>query len=340
MSDVQLHHRHPGSYPPPPGPYPPQLHSPRPYPPGGQPPYAQGPNGVPLGAYDPPRAPQRTPSPTPTEIAEVNAPLYDISHLKSKDWWFQWRLVPWYIGTLVLVAGFTLLTVYHKQIVAFLRPAADWMHDLKFGYLIPVGIFFVISFPPLFGHEIVAVICGLVWGLGIGFAITCVGTLIGEVGNYYAFKYCLRGRAEKLEKEKPYYDCLARVVREGGFKVALMARLSAIPGHFTTAIFATCGMGIWTFLLAAILSLPKQFITVYAGVMLEASDEENGTAKKDDTTQKIISDVVAGLSVFITFYALWYIYKEMQRVKPAVFRDRRKARCAPSYFPPRDADIA
>jgi len=26
-----------------------------------------------------------------------------------------------------------------------------------------------------------------------------------------------------------------------------MARLSAIPGHFTTAIFATCGMNIWVF---------------------------------------------------------------------------------------------
>lgn len=34
-----------------------------------------------------------------------------------------------------------------------------------------------------------------------------------------------------MEKTKMYYACLARVVREGGFKVALIARLSAIPGH-------------------------------------------------------------------------------------------------------------
>ena len=27
------------------------------------------------------------------------------------------------------------------------------------------------------------------------------------------------------------YGCLARVVREGGFKIALIARFSAIPGH-------------------------------------------------------------------------------------------------------------
>ncbi|EJD36440.1 hypothetical protein AURDEDRAFT_74204 [Auricularia subglabra TFB-10046 SS5] len=317
VSDVNLHHRHPHPYAQAQGqPYAPDPRFP--------PPQQQAPA---LGPYDPPRR-QRTPSPTPTEIAEINGPLYDYTHLKRKDWWLQWRLVPWYIAGLILIAGFTMLTIYHKQIVRFLRPAADWMHDLPFGYLIPVAVFFVISFPPLFGHEIVAVICGLVWGLGIGFAITCVGTLLGEIGNYYAFKYCCRARAEKLEKEKPYYDCLARVVREGGFKVALMARLSAIPGHFTTAIFATCGMGIWVFTLAAILSLPKQFITVYAGVMLEQSEDKD---EAKDKTQKIISDTVAALSVLITFGALWWIYREMQRVKPEVFRDRRRARCVLSF---------
>lgn len=36
----------------------------------------------------------------------------------------------------------------------------------------------------LFGHEILAVLCGLVWGAMIGFAITATGTFIGEVANF------------------------------------------------------------------------------------------------------------------------------------------------------------
>lgn len=56
--------------------------------------------------------------------------------------------------------------------------------SLKYGWLIPIGIMFVISFPPLFGHEIVAILCGLVWGLWIGFAIVAAGTLLGEIGNF------------------------------------------------------------------------------------------------------------------------------------------------------------
>ncbi|KAH7101700.1 snare associated Golgi protein-domain-containing protein, partial [Auriculariales sp. MPI-PUGE-AT-0066] len=300
-------------------------------PPRGPPGYPPSdPHQQPLGSYDPPAtARQRSPSPTPTEILEINRPLYDLTPYKSKKYWLQWRLVPWYIGGIILIAGFTLLTIYHKEVVNYLKPAADWAAGLKFGWLIPIAVLFVISFPPLFGHEIVAVICGLVWGLWVGFGIVCVGTLLGEIGNYYAFLYCCRARAEKMEKEKPYYDCLARVVREGGFKVALMARLSAIPGHFTTAIFATCGMNIFVFTIAAILSLPKQFITVYAGVVLEANSEEKKENKPQNDTDKvtkIISNVVAGFSLFITFFALWWIYREMIKVKPIVFRERRKAR--------------
>ena len=124
-----------------------------------------------------------------------------------------------------------------------------------------------------------------------------------------AFKYCCRARGEKLEKNNLKYALLARVVRDGGFKVALIARLSAIPSHFTTVVFSTCGassfcnscltsqglktcnpgMGIFVFVLAAvggphpyhssfaliivvkIFSLPKKFSHVYIGVLLEQS---------------------------------------------------------------------
>ncbi len=231
------------------------------------------------------------------------------------------------------------MTLYHKQIVEWLTPVTRWMHEyvisgrlvdranqvdsLSFGYLIPIGVLFVISFPPLFGHEIVAVLCGVVWGLWIGFGIVAAGTFLGEVGNFYAFKYCCRARGEKMERTKITYACLARVVREGGFKIALIARLSAIPGHFTTAVFSTCGMGIIVFSIAAILSLPKQFITVYLGVILEQS--ASGTT---DTKSRIISDVVLAVTFLITIAAMWYIYRQMNKVKPQVIYERRKARQA------------
>lgn len=63
-----------------------------------------------------------------------------------------------------------------------LRPFSEKVRDLPAGWLIPIAILFIISFPPLFGHEIVALLCGVVYGLWIGFGVVCAGTFFGESG--------------------------------------------------------------------------------------------------------------------------------------------------------------
>ncbi|EUC62843.1 membrane protein TVP38 [Rhizoctonia solani AG-3 Rhs1AP] len=268
-------------------------------------------------------SPPRAPSPTPSEKEDLERGVVDWKKVFRWQTWMKKKYIPWYILLAVISTLTILMTLYHKEIVHWLRPAANWMHDFSVGWLIPIIVLFVISFPPLFGHEIVAVLCGLVWGLWVGFAIVCAGTLLGEIGNFYAFRYCLRGRAIKMERKNPSYACLARVVRDGGFLVAFVVRLSAIPGHFTTAVFSTCGMGIWVFTLAAFLSLPKQFITVYLGVLLEQSAD--GVRSTKDT---IISNAVLIITFLITVVAAWWIWREMGRVRIEVLRERRAERKA------------
>ncbi|TRM65968.1 hypothetical protein BD626DRAFT_486358 [Schizophyllum amplum] len=264
----------------------------------------------------------RTPSPTPSEERELKSGVFDWKTMSKWRFWIRKEWTWYYVAFVIVMVLFGLITIYHDQIVEWMRPLAEFLRDdLSYGWVIPIAVLFVISFPPLFGHEIVAVLCGLVWGLWIGFGIVAAGTFIGEVGNFYAFKYCCRARGEKLERTKISYACLAKVVRDGGFKIALIARLSAIPGHFTTAVFSTCGMGIIVFSLAALLSMPKQLITVYLGVILDQASE--GTQTKES---KIISDVVLGVTVVLTFVAMWYIYRQMGKVKPQIIYERRKAR--------------
>ncbi|OXG72222.1 cytoplasmic protein [Cryptococcus neoformans A2-102-5] len=241
--------------------------------------------------------------------------MIDWNELKSwrfwirKEWWY------YYIILAVICVLVILMSVYHDDIVNWMKPAANWMKNLTAGWVIPIAVFFVISFPPLFGHEIVAILVGAVWGLWIGFGITAAGTLLGEIGNFYAFKYCLRSTAEKYEKNNINYACLAHVVREGGFFIIFVARLSAIPGHFTTAVFATCGMNIWIFTLAAILSLPKQLIVVYLGVMFDSEEKS--------TKEKWISHGVLIFGFIITLWSAWYIWRKMQQARLTVWRRRR-----------------
>ncbi|KAK0414399.1 hypothetical protein EV421DRAFT_1728635, partial [Armillaria borealis] len=333
--------------------------SPHPYPPAPvQAPYTSANSSVtfvngdiPSNGNRLPRDVTRTPSPTPSEAKELKTGVFSWEVMGKWRFWIRREWLWYYVALVIILVLTALMTLYHTQIVDWLTPVSKWLHEQKFGWLVPIGILFVISFPPVIPlalsycspliylpsfsvHEIVAVLCGLVWGLWIGFGIVAAGTFVGEVGNFYAFKYCCRARGAKLERTKITYACLAKVVRDGGFKIALIARLSAIPGHckfllvpaltlFTTAVFSTCGMGIIVFCIAAILSLPKQFITVYLGVILEQS-----ATGETDTKSRIISDVVLVLTFLITIAAMWYIYHQMNKVKPAVIYARRKARQA------------
>ena len=76
------------------------------------------------------------------------------------------------------------------------------LRSKKYGWVIPIAVLFIMSFPPvrsmtscihtscsrsptqLFGHEIVAIFVGVIWGLGVGFAILAAGTVLGEVADY------------------------------------------------------------------------------------------------------------------------------------------------------------
>ncbi|KAJ9101797.1 hypothetical protein QFC21_003136 [Naganishia friedmannii] len=167
----------------------------------------------------------------------------------------------------------------------------------------------------LFGHEIVMILCGVVWGLWFGFLIVSIGTFLGEMGNFYAFKTCFRARAAKLERKNMNYALLAHVVREGGLKIAVMARLSAIPGHFTTVVFSTCGMSVWMFAIGTILSLPKNLAIVYLGVALGSTDESSSS--------ETVEYCVLAVSFLFSILAAWYIYWYMNKSRLVVWRLHR-----------------
>ncbi|KLO10021.1 hypothetical protein SCHPADRAFT_833146, partial [Schizopora paradoxa] len=232
-----------------------------------------------------------------------------------------------YIIAGILIVITILLAIFHKKIVNWLQPAANKLHGLPAGWLVPVAILFVLSFPPLFGQEIVMILCGLVWGLWVGFAIVAAGTFLGEVGNFFAFKHFCFARGKQWEKTKIDYACLSRVFQEGGVIVAIVARYSILPPHFTTAVFATCGMRFWVFVVAAIASLPRHFVTVYLGVLLE--DEAKGSNDKKD---KIITYAALIVTIIITYFAVCYIGKLVNDVKPQIIYERRKARSVSSIF--------
>ncbi|KAG9037840.1 Tlg2-vesicle protein [Tulasnella sp. UAMH 9824] len=185
--------------------------------------------------------PPRTPSPTPSDIEELKKGAIDFKKLMNWRTWAKRKYLWYYVAAVLCTVVIALVSIYHKQIVDALTPAAQYLRTLPGGWSIPIGVMFVLSFPPLFGNEIVHVLCGIVWGIWSGFGIVCAGTFLGEVGNFYAFRYCCKSRGEKLEKNNLSYACLAKVVREGGFLRLISAGVLVI----TTLVTFFAAWWVW-----------------------------------------------------------------------------------------------
>jgi hypothetical protein len=69
------------------------------------------------------------------------------------------RIVPLCILAIVLVV---LFEIYKDDFERWVKPLADWLTKREaWSWVIPVVILFILSFPPLFGHEIVQIVVGV-----------------------------------------------------------------------------------------------------------------------------------------------------------------------------------
>lgn len=100
------------------------------------------------------------------------------------------------------------------------------------------------------------------------------------------------------------------------FKIILLIRSSAIPSHFSTAVFSTCDVNFFAFALATLLTLPKQIFLVYLGVLL-LQDQPDHSAKN------IVFGVAFAVTIVMAVY-IWYKMRQIKRVLLAEQAERRK----------------
>lgn len=95
-----------------------------------------------------------------------------------------------------------------------------------------------------------------------------------------------------------------------------MIRLSIIPSHMSTAVFSTCDVKFWHFVVSTFFTLPKQLILVYLGVLLVGG--------KSDFWVKFGLFGVVGI---ITVAAAAWIWYKMASIKKDLLarQERRRA---------------
>jgi hypothetical protein len=99
-------------------------------------------------------------------------------------------------------------------------------------------------------------------------------------------------------------------------QIILLIRLSALPTHFSTAVFSTCGVRFLPFALATLLTLPKQIFLVYLGVLLLQDPPPGHSAKN------VVFAVAFGVTVAMAGYLWW----RMRRVKRVLVEEQAERR--------------
>lgn len=106
------------------------------------------------------------------------------------------------------------------------------------------------------------------------------------------------------------------MTRDGGFFIVLIIRLSAVPAHFSTAVFSTCDVKFWHFAVATLLSMPKQIFLVYLGVLLVQQEAENDLSKT----------ISFGVVFLITIGLGVWIFLKMKKIKTVLLEEQELRR--------------
>lgn len=227
----------------------------------------------------------------------------------------KWRKrLYWMVPLAIIgVAVVILFEVYKDDFLRWARPLEDWLRERQdWSWIIPVAILFILSFPPLFGHEIVQLIVGLVYPIGVALGIAIAGAILGEAGCFLLFKYGFTNYVRKKCDKDIKWATVARVSQQEGFKGVMIIRYSIIPPHLANPLFASTGMAFWLYMITVILSLPKQIVFVYLG----------NPANTGKTGAKVGKVIAIGVLVIITLAGSWYLHKKMAIARAEIEAER------------------
>ncbi|GHJ90440.1 hypothetical protein NliqN6_6842 [Naganishia liquefaciens] len=222
-----------------------------------------------------------------------NADYKVVARAAMQRTWWKWYAI---LGIIVVLS--VLVTVKHDAIIIWIRPGAQKLKEWPAGWMIPLALLIIVSFPPLVGHEIIGICIGIVWDLDVGFAILAAGTFLGELATWFVFKGLCTGRAAKFQAKNRYYRALTQLIREKSFLFVLVLRFSAVPGHITTALSASAGAHFFSYCMAAILTLPKQLSLVYVGTAFGSKNKTTHTVSIITLFLTIIGTVIAAIYIY------------------------------------------
>jgi len=184
----------------------------------------------------------------------------------------KWILLGIGVILSVAIAVYLLKGGYVTELLKWVESIGWW------GNIVLILIYIVISFPVPIGTSPLALCCGFLYGIGLGFATISIGSMLGSILSFWVCRKMFKEWVEKEIKSKPTLIAIMKAVETNSFKICFMVRSAPIMFGIQNALFAISSMKFNVYVVATWFGLfPEQLLLAYMG-----------------STTKNISDVIAG----------------------------------------------
>ena len=239
---------------------------------------------------------------------------------------------PWTPGgylrflTVLAMIGLVGLLFYFFMHPEWVNDFFTWIKDLgKIGEAVCIIFLIITQLPMAYGYVVVAMMCGLLYGLAWGFIFVVIATLIGLPAAFYLTDKLMRKYIEAKVAKSLRLRALLFTAKKNGFKISILVRLMPVPVGLISGLLCVADINFTHFYIGSLIGLlPEMFFYVLIGSSAKDALELTSGETKMTTEQKIffalagISGVVFG--VVVLYYgrkAVNQAMKEMEEEEEA-----------------------
>lgn len=216
------------------------------------------------------------------------------------------RYAPLIKGCSVTLIAVSLVLMLRRLPVG---PAIDklevWIAGLGVWGALVFGLLYVIASLLLVPGSTLTLAAGAIFGLALGTLVVSLASTTAAGLAFLIARYFARQRIARQIRHYPRFDAIDRAVREGGWKIVALMRLSpAVPFTLQNYLYGLTGIRFWPYLLTSWLAmLPGTFLYIYLGQIGRAGIE----AASSERSRSPVEWAMLGIGLLATVTATVYI---------------------------------
>ena len=182
--------------------------------------------------------------------------------------------------SVAVIVGSSLLSLRRLPVGPIVEALERWIAGLGVWGPVVFGLVYVAAVLLLIPGSVLTLAAGALFGLAGGTIVTSLSSTTAAALAFLIARYLARDWVVRKARMYPRFGAIDRAVREGGWKIVALLRLSpAVPFTLQNYFYGLTGIRFWPYLLTSWLTmLPGTFLYVYLGHVGRVGAEAAGGA--------------------------------------------------------------